>query len=500
MRRGAFLAGVAAAGAAGAASPEPRVVLRVDAAPLAHDIDPYRDAEVGADELAWLYADGLVGWDGGVTPLLANVPEIRDSGRRYLYALRPARWHDGAPVRSGDVGAALEQVRSSAFGTREPYRSVRSFTIRDDHRFEVELDAARPQFAASFFGARGIPALPLLRHRSDGASVGTGPFAVATRPELGRWRLDRYHGSPRGIPRVDAIELRLLTLETTADLQLRSGEADIALPLSPGAAGSSAYRTVQRFTSAAVLLLNCATAFADASVRRAFAGSIRVAELQRAYDRRRTALYSSVLLTGEDDPGFASALQPQPSAAARLRESLAGRTLTIAYIRGSPAQERTVLLLQQTLHEVGVASDLRGVPGALYQTADGPLRTGRFDIAVYGLAYGDAIDLAADWTCNALPPAGGNFARWCDPRFDAAAARGDVRTMQRRLYDTMACIPLSRAYELLGIGRRVVGFAAPEPLTPATYRCAEWALPPASTSSRSSSGGSASISRRSADV
>lgn len=39
------------------------------------------------DELAWLYADGLVGQDE--RPLLgASPPELRDAGRTYRYTLR----------------------------------------------------------------------------------------------------------------------------------------------------------------------------------------------------------------------------------------------------------------------------------------------------------------------------------------------------------------------------------------------------------------------------
>src|ERR1700736_5362752 len=101
---------------------------------------------------------------------------------------------------------------------------------------------------------------------------------------------------------------------------------------------------------------------------------------------------------------------------------------------------------------------------------------GRFDIAFSGLIYGHEPDIAADWSCFARPPLGGNFSRWCDPVFESAAAKGDRAGMLRRLYDTMACLPLSRAYEDIGIATRVGGFTAPEPLTPATYGCTRWSL------------------------
>jgi ABC-type transport system substrate-binding protein len=196
--------------------------------------------------------------------------------------------------------------------------------------------------------------------------------------------------------------------------------------------------------------------------------------LQRVFDRRRHSLLATLVFDASNDPGFERLLGRDRSAPAALRAALQGRDLTIAYVRGSPSHERTATLLQQLLQQAGVASTLRPAPGFAYQGADGPLRTGRFDVAISGLVYGDQPDLPADWSCSERPPKGGNFARWCDAAFEAAAGRGDVAAMLRRLYDSVACIPLTRAYEDLGVARRVGGFSAPEPLTPATYGCTAW--------------------------
>ncbi len=120
MRRSEFLAGATSATLVPGAA-EPRR-LRLAALPLAHDVDPYRDAEPGADELAWLYGDGLVGWEGRPVPLLAErLPEAAEDGRRYRYELRgEVRWHDGAPLRAQDVAAALAAVRAPRWGTHRP--------------------------------------------------------------------------------------------------------------------------------------------------------------------------------------------------------------------------------------------------------------------------------------------------------------------------------------------------------------------------------------------
>jgi len=483
MRRAHFLAGVGAS-ALTQCSPSRGAVLRLDAAPLGHDIDPYRDPEIGIDELAWLYADGLVGWEHRPIPLLAaKLPDRLDGGLRYRYQLRRAIWHDGREVRAQDVAEALDAVRTTPFGTREPYRSIRGLVIDGDHKFDVVLDSLRPGFVRSFFGAYGTPALPLVRRAADGSPIGTGPFAVRGHPETGRWQLERSEHSPRGAPLLGAVELRLLTSDMTANVRLLSGEADIALPLAPAAIGAEHFRRVERVTSTAVFLFNANGVFHSAALRRAFAGAVDVAALQRTFDRRRRELLATLVLGTENDPGFEKLLKRDPSAAPVLRDGMRGANVTIAYVRPSPAHERTAILLQQLLREAGVESTLRPAAGFAYQGADGPLRTGRFDIAIAGFVYGDEPDLVADWSCDERPPRGGNFARWCDSSFQRAAAGRDVAGMLRRLYDTVACIPLTRAYEDIGVLANVNGFAAPDPLTPVTYGCTKWRFSEAVSSS-----------------
>lgn len=489
MRRATFIGGAAGVVAtAPALAAGDNAVLRIDASPLGHDIDPYVDPEIGVDELAWLYADGLLGWDGGrAVPLLAELPTQHDAGRRYRYRLRESSWHDGTPLSTRDVDSALAAIRGTPFGSREPYRSVRRLIAYDERHFDVLLESARPGFAQSFFGAYGTPALPLVRRAPNGLPIGTGPFEVRARPEPLRWRLERYAASHRGVPLVDRLNLRLLPSQMTASVQLLSGEADLALPLTPAAVRSGRLHMVERTTSTAVLVLNAEGAFRRPETRRIFAETIDIAALQRRYDRRRTSLLASLLLRGDNDPTFAALLSARRPPA-DLRTALGDHELSIAYVRESASLERTALLLKQMLDEAGIRSLLRPAPAIIYQSVEGPLRTGRFDIAFTGVIYGDPPDLAADWSCGAAPPHGGNFSRWCDALFDRAAARGDVNAMLRRLYDTAACIPLSRAYEELGVGERVRGFTAPDALTPATYGCCGWSIAP-STNSRSPSSG-----------
>ena len=133
-------------------------------------------------------------------------------------------------------------------------------------------------------------------------------------------------------------------------------------------------------------------------------------------------------------------------------------------------------LLQQNLQRAGIGFMLRPVAASQYLGRDGPLRTGSFDVAIYGVAYGRDPDLAADWSCNRRPPRGGNFTRWCDPAFDRAVREGREGSALQRLYGGLPFVPLSHAYEDVGVSRHVVGFTPPSARVPMTYSCDRWSL------------------------
>ena len=470
VRRTEFLAGAAAASFIQSSSAR----LSIVAAPLGHDIDPYRDPERGVDELAWLYADGLVGHDA--RPLLAAAPpEMRDGGRTYRYTLREVSWRDGIALTSRDVEAAFREIRGGIWGTHEPYRSVREVVRLDDHRFDVHLQAPRPGFVGSFFGPFGVPALPLIRHAADGMPIGTGPFALAGRPEPERWVLRRWDGSPRGKPLLAEIGVRLIGFAPTRAIQMRTEEAHMAIPLAPEAIAGP-YLTHRRLTSVATLLFNAASVFRSARSRRLCAMTLDVPALQKLYGNRpESALFASLLMNGPNDAAWEHALtRLTPGAGSELHRALGDAVVRLSYVAASPAHERTMLVVQQMLASAGVAAELRAKPMSTYLSNEGPLRAGDFDIGIVGYPNLDGSDLAADWSCINVPPRGGNFARWCDRETERAVQRGDTETALRRLYDQMAVVPLGIAVERIGVSLRLAGVAPPMPLVPFTYPCVDW--------------------------
>jgi Bacterial extracellular solute-binding proteins, family 5 Middle len=470
VRRSEFLAGIAAASSLRPGMPR----LSIVAAPLGHDIDPYRDQERGIDELAWLFADGLVGPDE--RPLLAaSAPEIRAGGTTYRYILRNATWHDGVPFTARDVETAFLSIRDALWGTHEPYRSVRAVTPLDERRFDVHLHAPRTNFVRSFFGAFGVPALPFVRRAWDGTPLGTGPFAVVARPEPERWTLRRWDRSPRGRSEMQEIGVRLIGFPPTRAIQMRTEEAHIAIPLAPDAMAGN-YSKLTRLTSVASLAFNTSEVFHTARSRRLCAQTLNLSALQEFYlNRKGVPLFASLLMNGANDPAWERALAQRGSAGRELRDALGEIVVRLVYAGGSPSHERTMLQLQQMLkRDAGVASHPMPTPFETYLAVDGPLRAGTFDIAVIGYPNIDGSDLAADWACINAPPRGGNFTRWCDDATERALRRGDAGGVLRRIYDEMAVLPLGLASEHIGVSERLAGVIPPRTLVPFTYHCTEW--------------------------
>ena len=80
------------------------------------------------------------------------------------------------------------------------------------------------------------------------------------------------------------------------------------LPLPSNVIGGDRFMRIRRVTSTAVLLMNASGVLGTVARRRAFAAIADVPALQRAYDRKRTTVLSSVVLDGPDDPALHAAL------------------------------------------------------------------------------------------------------------------------------------------------------------------------------------------------
>ena len=281
--------------------------------------------------------------------------------------------------------------------------------------------------------------------------------------------------SPRGKPKLDAIDLRVVPYtRSAAAVALGAREADIAYPCPP----AGEYRWLadfarrRRVTSIVFFIFNVHGALSSAEERRWFVQSIDLAAVQRSFDDDLSTVFTSYTMPNRPNTMIARLAQPTRDARDHLRAALHGRQLRIVYA-ANPVYERVANLVQQELGGEHFAQTERFAAAVLLDRK-GPLSGGAFDVALIGLPYGENPDLAPNWSCKSVAPSGANIARWCDLEFENNLERRDTTAALERLIEELVCVPLGPAREDIRLDHRVGGFPMPTPFVPFTYSCAQW--------------------------
>ncbi len=464
---------------------------------LAHDQDT-----IGFD---LLFVQTLVGLDARnrlVPVLVTRVPSranggISADGRTIVYRLRrDVRFADGRPLTSADVAftfRAIEDPRNPV-QSEDAYRRVAALTTPDPHTVVVRLRtpwnaAVRELFAQSDFAFGILPAHAFASTALQGApweahAFGTGPFRVT------QWRRgDRIvlvpnpYFSPR--PRLSRLELRMTPTFDTVVIGVRTGELDLGrVAPDQAAAPPSRVRIVSTpingLDSLALQTKNAPTD--DVAVRRAMALALDVPVIERAsrglYEDAAAFLppvfpWSDAALRpiAHDDAAAAAVLD---RAGWRLQQGVRvkdGAPLDVLLVRQELGKgPGMAAIIQRQLAEVGIRVTIKSFPSSTFNAPQGPLRSGRFNLAAQGWIGGADPEQSVVFSCDQVGPNGNNLQRFCDPRFEAAfrdqaitaeerRRERDFIAMQRIVYDRLPIIPLDYTRFFDAVGPRATGFA-----------------------------------------
>lgn len=399
---------------------------------------------------------------------------IGADGLTYTYHLREGvQWHDGAPVTSADVKFTWECVMHPDVPavTREGYDRVERVDTPDAHTVVFYLKEVYAPFLLSF---SEFPILPqhllgtvppgeLHQAPYNRAPIGFGPFRFA------EWRSGevlRFEANPeyyRGRPGLDTITYKVIPDENTLYLQLRTGEVDAF----DGAntqqyARLKALEHVQVYETPALAWehvdFNCEDPILrDARVRQAICSAVdRVALSEKIYDGVWRPAYSdqSPLLWAYNpavesiwpyDPDRARALLGEAGwvdtdgDGVRDKDGEALR-LTLSTTAGRPNRERTEVVLQAQLREVGIAVSIRNYNATRffgsYQDG-GVLERGEFQLGMYAWVSSPDPNNAFLWSSTQIPPHGQNQSRFRNARMDELMRLGVAtadREARRRTY------------------------------------------------------------------
>jgi len=481
----------------------------------------------------------FVTWDDSlrlVPDLITEIPTGRNGGispdnLTYTYHLRPGvRWHDGHPLTAADVeftyrvimhpdcGAETQQgfdivervetpdSLTVIFKLREPYAGFVADTFSDEDVLPRHLleSSVGPQFRNAPF------------HR---APVGSGPFrfeAWVPGSHVSVVRNDDYWG---GAPALDRIVFQIVPEANALALQLQAGAVDGVdgldpeqLPVAQALTSVRVYRTAS--LAYEHLDFNCEhPILKDARVRRALAAATdRDAIARHVYAglaQPARADVQPLMPWYEPAADTANAFDP---ARARLLLGQAGwrdvdgdgirerdgkpLRLELSTTAGRAAREKVQQVLQQQWRDVGVDVVIRNYnPAVLFGSPEqgGRLRTGRFDIALFGwVQQPDPSGMVQIYGSRFVPPDGQNMARFRDRAVDSLLALGAAQgaaelrahvfqQVESILLEQVPVVPLVWLVEVDAMPARLHGFR-PSPTTSGdTWNVRDWWLAAAGT-------------------
>ena len=390
-------------------------------------------------------------------PSLAN-GRISPDGRTYTYRLRPGvLWHDGVPLTSRDVAFSWRAIMSPRNSVlhREGYEEVQSIATPDDHTVVVHLRRRYPPFMTEFFttlqeGAKPIVPAHLLAHEAsidqapyNAHPIGSGPFRFARWDRGSRLVLERNDRYFRGRPKLDRVELTIAPDENTVMTLLRTHAVD--MPVSTSAHLWAEMRNtdglrarLDPWNSEELLALDDARPILrDVAVRQAIASAIDYGAIihKLAFDTGAPA--ADVIAPGftghadnapyQYDPAHAKALLERAGwrASADGTRAKNGTPLELLMVVASAGSGPLYAVqLQRMLRDVGIVVTIKAYPYKGVYAYDGPIVTGKYDLAVYANTLPYDPDRSNTLTCGEFTPKGMNEFRFCDPAVDALERKG----------------------------------------------------------------------------
>jgi peptide/nickel transport system substrate-binding protein len=443
-------------------------ILRIVGAQEIDTLPPLLSNEQFAVDCSMFWAGYFFNVDdkGNLVPELATVEPtlenggISKDGLTIMYHLRRGvTWQDGAPFDARDVRFTWQAIMNpdNNVASRTGYDRVRDVQIVDDHTVRFLLKERYAPAVDTFFAPSAGPIAllpahllakyPNLNHAPyDVKPVGTGPFIVD------EWEQGvgvTMHANPhywRGRPKLDGIRFLTVHDNNTMLVMMRTGEADLYYRIPDGqipqlGAIGGTHKLVTPFVGYEMLIFNTSRPpLDDVAVRQA---------ISYAVDKRRIVAdvtHESGTPTTSDQPPWLwayNAAVPQFDANPNKARGMltaggwlpgadgvrvkSGRRLAISI--STPAGFRDGLqfegLFQQWMRDVGVDVEIKNYPSnLLYATfgGGGILAVGKYDAAFVDWYNGIDPDDSVQWECHYVPPAGQNFARWCDSQYDAAEA------------------------------------------------------------------------------
>jgi peptide/nickel transport system substrate-binding protein len=410
---------------------------------------PWAQAGTAAGTITLMTHRGLTSYDakGNLRGELAESWE-RDGDKGWVFHLRQAVFHNGAPVTSDDVKWTLEQVaaETSTAYMRGQFQTVERIETPDARTVRIVMKqptATLPIWLAAY----EMPIVAKGTLDRSGVGVGCGPFVIESLERGASIKLTAFDKFYRpGLPKLKSVDVVVYADENARVAALHAGDVDLIeyVPWQAMAGIESDPKLKLETTDGPVMYVNFngkTGPFSDARVRLAVALGVRREEIVKSvFFGRGKPLEGLPIVPSSPfyDDKLAHAWTYDPARAKSLlaEAGLAnGFSCTLLSTAQYGMHQDTAVLMQQHLAEIGIKVTL-ALPDWPTRVALG--NRGQYDFAVNGTtADGNDPDGLAGLIDSSLGPA---MARSYDlrvPKLEQAFVAGRAEfdeTKRRAIY------------------------------------------------------------------
>jgi len=225
-------------------------------------LNPYVTQLFTSNKVLWGVMDTLLRFDKTFVlgPGLAESYVVSDDGLSYTFKLRKGvMWHDGQPFTAADVVATWKVIMDPNFGAFNPlgWDKIESIQTPDDYTVVVKLSEQFAPFLAWVAGNTLISPKHLIDKGVDSFKqefgrqpIGTGPFKLVKWTSGQSIALEKNAAYWGGVPKLDAIVLKIVPDTNTLLTQLKTGEVQLTDGL-----GALEYEAVKSLPNNTTLVL-----------------------------------------------------------------------------------------------------------------------------------------------------------------------------------------------------------------------------------------------------
>lgn len=316
--------------------------------------------------------------DSSLSPGLAESWEYSSDNKDYTFHLRKGvKFHNGEEMKASDVRYSLLRATTDKGAQIKTYsQNVEDVVVVDDYTVIVKTKTADYSFFASLsHNWASVLCEKAVEAAGDNYGmnpIGTGPFKFVEWQKGNRYVLERFDDYWGEKAKMARVEVRSVPEPTNRTIELESGGADVAYPISPvdikRVEGNDKLQLVRLpQTSVTYMGFNLAKApFNDPEVRRAIRSALNLEDIHTVWEgvgKVPSSLIPEAIKYSIDKE---TPITTQDQDAAKKVLEAAGVKEIMIWTNERKERQDMAQIIQAQLDEIGIKSEIRVLEWGAY--------------------------------------------------------------------------------------------------------------------------------------